>query len=79
MSLTFAPRKKNLCDLLRNTGSAFVQETSVRPEEDASLRSELDCLLALWAAGAIDPVHAFMQHTGSPASMLSPEKEIPYR
>jgi len=55
-------RKTRMCDWLRAASSAFVAETAAAskgPVEDTSLRAEVDCLLALWQAGAIDPVREF--------------------
>lgn len=50
-----------MCDLLLSVSSAFVQETAVQPEEDARLRSEMDCLLAMWKSGDLEPLVAFNQ------------------
>lgn len=80
MHLLASKRKKNLCDLLLTTGGAFVRETSGRAEEDAALRSELDCLLALWAAGAIDPVAAFSDYRATRrADSLKSINDVCYR
>jgi hypothetical protein len=49
-------RKIRLCELIRATAASFIRETGGDPCEDARLRSEIDCLLALYESGAIDPV-----------------------
>ena len=61
MSLPYYRRREKLCDLLRAVGAAFVQETSGSPEDDVRLRSESDCLLALWQSGKIDPISGFSE------------------
>lgn len=81
-------RKTRLGDLLRNTASAFVQETAASSVEDTRLRSEIDCLLSLWVSGEISPVAEFMDRAAtrralsqSPPSPLSPSstEEVPLR
>jgi hypothetical protein len=71
------PRRKSLCDLLRNTSAAFVQQTATDPQEDARLRSEIDCLLALYDAGEIDPVRAFMDRSSSAGAPAGGSEYVP--
>lgn len=58
----YPARKNRLCDLLRATAGAFIQETSVTPLEDTRLRGEIDCLLSLYQTQAVDPVREFDKH-----------------
>lgn len=61
MADTPLPRRSDLCRVMRETGHAFINSTDSpdRTREGVQLRSEMDCLFALWESEGFDPVATY--------------------
>lgn len=67
------PRKPRLCELLRAASEAFIRETGGSPEQNTALRGEVDCMLALYQTGRLDPVSEFHKVSSVSSSLTGDE------